>query len=301
MSVADEEKHRILVVDDSKLIRASFAKYLGAEFEVHLCDNGAEALATLAQDDGFSVLFTDLAMPVMDGYALLEHLRGSNNPALREIPVIVVTGKEDEEDARERLLALGATDFINKPFSSSELVSRARGYAALRKKVARLEQKLPVDTLTGLATREHFMEQGIRHTALARRHGFKLAVIRIAVANLEELKQEFGVPQLVKMMALAARVLQQNIRAEDIAAYFGTGQFAVLLVGGEPQVSAQIWARLRQRLAHFEFTVGGRKVSLVFKAGIKAQTIDASVADFQQVVQQAEDGLRLQMARQQPG
>lgn len=232
MSVVDEERHRILVVDDSKLIRASFSRYLGAEFELLLCDNGAEALAALAQDDGFSVIFTDLAMPVMDGYALLAQLRNSDNPVWREIPVIIVTGKEDEEEARERLLALGATDFINKPFSSSELVSRARGYAALRKKVARLEQKLPVDTLTGLATRDHFMEQGVRHAALARRHGFKLAVIRIAVANLDELKRDFGVPLLVKMMVLVARALQQNIRAEDIAAYFRAGQFAVLLVGG---------------------------------------------------------------------
>lgn len=301
MSVVDEERHRILVVDDSKLIRASFSRYLGAEFELLLCDNGAEALAALAQDDGFSVIFTDLAMPVMDGYALLAQLRNSDNPVWREIPVIIVTGKEDEEEARERLLALGATDFINKPFSSSELVSRARGYAALRKKVARLEQKLPVDTLTGLATRDHFMEQGVRHAALARRHGFKLAVIRIAVANLDELKRDFGVPLLVKMMVLVARALQQNIRAEDIAAYFRTGQFAVLLVGGEPQVLARVWSRLRHRLAHFELKVGDRRASLVFKAGIKAHIIDDSVTDFEQLVQQAEEGLRQQLALQQHG
>lgn len=299
MSEAATDKPRILVVDDSKLIRASFAKYLGAEFDVQLCENGMQALAALEQADDFSLIFTDLAMPQMDGYELLERIRASETPSLREIPVIIVTGKEDDEQDKERILGLGATDFISKPFHSSELISRARGYATLRKKVTRLEQKLPVDTLTGLATRDHFMEQGGRHTALARRQGFKLAVARIAVANLDELKRDFGVPLVVKMMAVVAKVMRQNIRTEDIAAYFGTGQFALLLVGVEPQATVQVWARLRGRLAQFELKVGDRKASLVFKAGVASQTIDESVVAFEQLVQRAEEGLRTQLADDQ--
>lgn len=299
MSEAATDKPRILVVDDSKLIRASFAKYLGTEFDVQLCENGMQALAALEQAEDFSLVFTDLAMPQMDGYELLERIRASENPSLREIPVIIVTGKEDDEQDKERILGLGATDFISKPFHSSELISRARGYATLRKKVTRLEQKLPVDTLTGLATRDHFMEQGGRHMALARRQGFKLAVARIAVANLDELKRDFGVPLVVKMMAVVAKVMRQNIRTEDIAAYFGTGQFALLLVGVEPQATVQVWARLRGRLAQFELKVGDRKASLVFKAGVASQTIDESVVAFEQLVQRAEEGLRTQLADDQ--
>lgn len=299
MSATANDKPRILVVDDSKLIRASFAKYLGTEFDVQLCENGAQALAVLEQAEDFSLIFTDLAMPQMDGYELLERIRASENTSLREIPVIIVTGKEDDEQDKERILGLGATDFISKPFHSSELISRARGYATLRTKVARLEQERPVDTLTGLATRDHFMEQGERHTALARRQGFKLAVARIAIANLEELKRDFGVPLVVKMMAVVAKVLRQNIRTEDIAAYFGTGQFALLLVGVEPQATVQVWARLRARLAQFELNVGDRKASLVFKAGVVAQTVDDSVPAFGQLVQRAEDGLRTQLADEQ--
>lgn len=295
MTESEASKPRILVVDDSKLIRASFAKYLGAEFDVQLCENGAQAVALLAQDDKFCLIFTDLSMPVMDGYELLEHVRNSDNAALCDIPVIIVTGKEDEEQDRERILALGATDFINKPFHSSELMSRARGYANLRKKVVKLEQTVPVDSLTGLMTRDYFLDQGIRHLALARRQGFKLAVARITVANLEELKKTYGVPLVIKMVAVVAKVLRDNLRTEDLAAYFGTGQFALLLPGSDPQATAQVWARLRTRIAKFELKVREQRVAIVLKAGIASQSIDQTVTEFDQLLQQAEEGLRAQL------
>ncbi|GAB4288419.1 MAG: diguanylate cyclase [Thiohalomonadaceae bacterium] len=291
-------KAKILVADDSRLIRASFSRYLGEQFELLLCEDGQQAWDMLQQADDFTLLFTDLSMPRLDGYALLERIRASENPAIRELPVIIVTGKEDEEEARDRLLALGATDFINKPFHSSELVSRARGYANLRKTVTRLEREVPVDKLTGLMTRDHFLEQGGKHLALARRQGFKISVARIAVVNLDELKQEFGVPLVVKMLALVAKVLRNSIRTEDSAASFATGQFALLLLGADPQATVQVWARLRSRLANFELKVGERKAAIAFKAGISTQSVADAVVDFDVLVQQAEDDLRAQLTSQ---
>jgi diguanylate cyclase (GGDEF)-like protein len=297
MSDDGKAKAKILVADDSRLIRASFARYLGEQFEVQLCENGAQALAALEQADDFSLIFTDLSMPGVDGYQLLEWIRNSENPRIRDMPVIIVTGKEDDEQERERILALGATDFINKPFHSSELVSRARGYASLRKTVTELEREVPVDKLTGLATRDYFMEQGGRHLALARRQGFKIAVARIAVANLDELKQEFGVPLVVKMLALVAKVLRENVRTEDIAACFGTGQYALLLLGADPQASVQVWARIRARLGNFELKVGERKALIAFKAGISTHNLQDTAAGFELLLQQAEDDLAAQLKK----
>ncbi|MEW6646607.1 MAG: response regulator [Pseudomonadota bacterium] len=295
MSDDGQGKAKILVADDSRLIRASFSRYLGEQFELVLCEDGQQAWDALEQTDDFTLLFTDLSMPRLDGYALLERIRACDNPAIRELPVIIVTGKEDEEEARERLLALGATDFINKPFHSSELVSRARGYASLRKTVTKLEREAPVDKLTGLMSRDYFLEQGKKHLALARRQEFKLSVARIAVANLEELKQEFGVPLVVKMLAVVAKVLRDSVRTEDIAASFSTGQFALLLLGADPQATVQVWARLRSRLANFELKVGERKASILFKAGISTQNVAETADGFDGLVRQAEDSLRAQL------
>ncbi|HEY0635030.1 MAG TPA: response regulator [Gammaproteobacteria bacterium] len=292
MSDSTSSRPRILVVDDSRLIRASFVKFLGEEFDIEQCEDGNQAWELLQKDQAFNLVFSDLSMPHLDGYQLLEKIRGSDNPEIAELPVIIVTGKEDGEDAKERFLSLGATDLVSKPFHSAELVSRARGYAALRKKVVQLEKQVPVDKLTGLSTREYFMEQGEKHLALARRNLYRLTVARIAIANLAQLKNEFGPQVAAKMIAVAGRALNDNKRTEDVAAHFGTGQFAMLLPGTDPQATAQVWARLRNRIANFQLKVGDKIAQISFTTGIASQNIDESISQFTQLLYQAEEALR---------
>jgi len=283
---------RILVVDDSRLIRASFVKFLGEEFDIEQCEDGAQAWELLQKDQAFNLVFSDLAMPKLDGYQLLEKIRGSDDPNISEIPVIIVTGKEDGEEAKDRFLGLGATDLVTKPFHSAELVSRARSYSALRKKVVQLEKQVPVDKLTGLATREHLMEQGEKHLALARRNLYKLTVARLAITNLVQLKNEFGAQVAAKMIALAGKAINENKRTEDLAAHFGVGQFALLLPGADPQATAQVWARLRNRISNFQLKVGDKVATISFATGIASLSIDDTVTQFSQVLYQAEEALR---------
>ncbi|HEY0721731.1 MAG TPA: response regulator [Gammaproteobacteria bacterium] len=292
MSDSTSTRPRLLVVDDSRLIRASFVKFLGEEFDIEQCEDGAQAWELLQQDQSFNLIFSDLSMPNLDGYQFLEKIRGSDNPEIAEMPVIIVTGKEDGEEAKERFLSLGATDLVSKPFHSAELVSRARGYAALRKKVVQLEKQVPVDKLTGLSTREYFMEQGEKHLALARRNYYRLTVARITIANLAQLKNDFGPQVAAKMIAVAGKALADNKRTEDVAAHFGTGQFALLLPGTDPQATAQVWARLRNRIANFQLKVGERLAQISFATGLSSQNIDESITQFSQMLYQAEEALR---------
>ena len=108
--------------------------------------NGAAALAALAKDRPDLVL-TDMMMPVMDGIGLLRRLRA--DPALRDIPVILLSARAGEE-ARIEGLRTGADDYLTKPFSARELLARvassielARGRAQtasiLRDEAHRLE------------------------------------------------------------------------------------------------------------------------------------------------------------------
>jgi two-component system cell cycle response regulator len=292
LSEQSTTKPRILVVDDSRLIRASFVKFLAEEFDITQSENGAQAWELLQNDSDFNVIFSDLSMPQLDGYQLLEKIRGSDNPEIAELPVIIVTGQEDGEEAKERFLGLGATDLVSKPFHSAELVSRARGYASLRKKVVQLEKQLPVDKLTGLATRESFMEQGEKHLALARRNLYKLTVARIAIANLPQLNNEFGPQIAAKMIALAGKALNDIKRTEDFAAHFGVGQFALLLPGADPQATAQVWARLRSRIANFQLKVGDKVAQVNFVTGVASQSIDETVSQFSLLLNHAEEALR---------
>ncbi len=115
----------VLVVDDEQRI-VNFTR-MNLELEgcrVLSASNGREALER-ARDDFPDIVLLDIMMPGMDGFEVLRRLREWST-----VPVIVLTAKDDEED-RIRGLELGADDYIGKPFSHRELVSRIR--AVLRR------------------------------------------------------------------------------------------------------------------------------------------------------------------------
>jgi two-component system, chemotaxis family, chemotaxis protein CheY len=110
----------VLIIDDSVVMRAVLAKLLrmtGIPLgTVHEAGNGAAGLALLERQRVDLVLL-DISMPVMRGDEMLERLR--EQPALRELPVVVVSS-ESSNERRAHLEALGAV-FVHKPFSPEQL------------------------------------------------------------------------------------------------------------------------------------------------------------------------------------
>ena len=103
---------RALVVDDSKVGRLTMLKKLEAmDVKVDLAESGQQALDYLTRHRP-DVIFMDHMMPDMDGFEVTRRIKAS--PATRDIPVIVVSGNEDEEFFRESR-AVGAVDAIAKP------------------------------------------------------------------------------------------------------------------------------------------------------------------------------------------
>jgi two-component system KDP operon response regulator KdpE len=118
-------KKRILIVDDEPRMRRFVRMNLDLEgYEVIEADNGLAAL-TKVRDDMPDLVLLDVAMPEMDGFETLERIR-----EVSTAPVIMLTVKSDEDD-RIRGLDLGADDYVTKPFSPRELLSRIR--AVLRR------------------------------------------------------------------------------------------------------------------------------------------------------------------------
>ena len=126
-------KPRVLVADDSRVIRKAVTKILGNDFELVEAEDGESAWDQLGKQDRVDVLMTDIEMPKLDGYGLICRVRAAEQSNLRDMPIIVITGAEDEV-TRERAYACGATDFITKPIDSVQLLARARAHAKLDEK-----------------------------------------------------------------------------------------------------------------------------------------------------------------------
>ncbi|CAB9492637.1 response regulator [Alteromonas macleodii] len=107
----------ILICDDSGFARRQMARSLpdGWDVDVSFAENGEQALALIKEGKG-DVVFLDLNMPVMDGYQTMEAIRQQDLPCL----VVVVSG-DVQAQAREKMLALGALDFIRKPIDNEKL------------------------------------------------------------------------------------------------------------------------------------------------------------------------------------
>jgi len=112
---------RVLVVDDEQDIVALVTYHLlKSGYRVSTARSGTEALAA-ARADRPALIVLDLMLPGMSGYEVLEQLRARDDT--RHIAVLMLTARRDEPD-RIRGLALGADDYLTKPFSPQELVLR---------------------------------------------------------------------------------------------------------------------------------------------------------------------------------
>ena len=119
----------VLICDDSSLARKQMARSLPAAWDVEIsyASNGHEALEGLRAGRGH-VLFLDLNMPDMDGYEVLEAIRREDLPTL----VVVVSG-DIQPEAHERVMKLGALDFIEKPVDTQKVADILDRYGIFRK------------------------------------------------------------------------------------------------------------------------------------------------------------------------
>ena len=121
MSTPQATGDRILVVDDEPDIIALVAYHLVKHgYRVSTASDGNEAVRAAKQELP-ALIILDLMLPGKSGYEVLEELRAA--PATRETAVLMLTARKEEED-RIRGLALGADDYLTKPFSPQELVLR---------------------------------------------------------------------------------------------------------------------------------------------------------------------------------
>jgi diguanylate cyclase (GGDEF)-like protein len=227
-----------LIVDDSPLVRESLRRVLvrgGLFEEVLVASDGAEALELLGRNGErrIDLVLCDLVMPEVDGFDLLERIVG--DPALEDLPVIVLTGK-DEVDTKVDALEAGAADYLTKPCHDSELLARVKVHHKmkllrdeLREANERLRELAIRDPLTGLFNRRHWRHLMLMELERCRRHERPIAVLMVDIDHFKTVNDRFGHVVGDRVLAAVARRLEGELRAHDSIARLGGEEFAVLL------------------------------------------------------------------------
>ena len=114
---------RVLVVDDEPNIVMSLRFLMEREgFQVEVASTGQAAVAALDREPADLVLL-DIMMPELDGFEVCQRIR--NNAAWRATKVVMLTAKGRDVE-RDKGLALGADDYVTKPFSTRDLVAKVK-------------------------------------------------------------------------------------------------------------------------------------------------------------------------------
>ncbi len=287
----DSSVSQILVVDDSRVIRRAAVKILQKEFDIIEAGDGEEAWYELQNNSNISVVFSDLGMPNMDGFELLDKIRNSHDPVLAKVPVIIITGAEETDGTKEEVLQLGATDFITKPFDSVSLKTRASAHINYRKEVQSLEKAAAHDKLTGLLTPVSFTEQGEQALAYAKRHNTELSLVRFDIDNFREIFDRYGKKISEQIVVKVASLVAEGKREEDIAAHQSLSHYMLLLPCSDAQGAENLVSRICQRVTRLKLKMGKDVFNLHFSAGIASLEMDDSEAKFDVLLQQSESAL----------
>ena len=124
-----DDKATVLVVDDTASDLSLIANLLKGDYRVQVANHGDKCLEIARSDSPPDLILLDIMMPEPDGYEVCRALKA--DPALRDIPVIFLTGKTGIDD-EQMGLELGAVDYITKPVSPPIVMARVATHLALK-------------------------------------------------------------------------------------------------------------------------------------------------------------------------
>jgi diguanylate cyclase (GGDEF)-like protein len=261
---------RVLLIEDDPDAAAHMRGLLEENWaaEVVLATRGQEARDAIdcADADGerFDLVVLDLGLPDIDGIELCRHAR--SQPALRRVPILVVTAYSDEEHI-ERAFEAGATDYLAKPVRSREVIARIRSAlreqrdrqhlsdttdrlqtvtAELRRSNEALQRLATVDPLTQLANRRQFNIGFHREWRRATRSGTSIAVIMVDIDHFHAYNEAHGhLAGDQCLVAVGETLVSVGQRPTDQVARWGGEEFVYVLPDSDLAGARRVAERVR--------------------------------------------------------
>jgi diguanylate cyclase (GGDEF)-like protein len=260
-------KFHVLVVDDdpdkSELLKVALVM---EGYEVQTATNGREALSAI---DSFQpdLVVSDIMMPELNGYELARRIR--ENPRTRYIPIILQSAAIIEAKDFRLGEEVGALGFITNTTDLDLLLARSRTLLDFRAYLDTCEEAAYSDHLTGAANRRRFDQQLDREIERAERYGHPFCLLLLDIDDFKKINDEFGHKAGDEVIKHLAKILQEGIRAGDLAARIGGDEFALLLVETTVVKGFEVADRLRQTIKDSDFpTAGSGTIKITASFGI---------------------------------
>ncbi|HEX8590124.1 PleD family two-component system response regulator, partial [Pseudomonas sp.] len=312
LQATDENAAMVLLVDDQAMIGEAVRRGLAQQdnIDFHFCADPHQAIAQAILIKP-TVILQDLVMPGLDGLTLVREYRA--NPATRDIPIIVLSTKEDPL-IKSAAFAAGANDYLVKLPDNIELVARIRyhsrsymtllqrdeAYRALRVSQQQLldtnlvlQRLMNSDGLTGLSNRRHFDEYLELEWRRSTREQTQISLLMIDVDYFKAYNDAFGHLEGDEALRQVAKAIRANSsRPSDLPARYGGEEFALVLPNTSPGGARLLAEKLRQSIAgmNIPHIAPSQGSSLTVSIGL-ATVVPQVGSHSRQLIQTADQGL----------
>lgn len=192
------------------------------------------------------LLILDLEMPHFNGIELCKTVR--TDLSWNALPILFLSARKDPKTIQQ-IYQAGADDYISKPFSEAELITRIFNRLD---RIHLLRSLAETDPITGLANRRRSTHDLNRYLHLSRRHCQPFCLALIALDYFQSINNQYGYTVGEQVMRQFSQILQRQFRDEDIVAHWGGEEF---LVGLYATNQADGYKRIAQLLGLVEKTV----------------------------------------------
>ena len=251
-------KYSVLIIDDEISNIITLSDILEQEYDVSALRDSRDAAETVKSDLP-DVVLLDIIMPEMNGFEVIETLKQSK--ATRDIPVIFITGLDDLK-AEEKGLALGAADYITKPFHAPIVKLRVKNQVKMLDQLRTIERLSMHDQLTGLPNRRNFESRMNQEWSRAQREQTPLSLLMIDIDNFKIYNDSYGHQQGDTALMTAAKAFKQALkRPGDFAVRWGGEEFIILLPNTDSNGAMEVAEQVRKSVE--EVVIPGKRMSKV--------------------------------------
>lgn len=274
-----DKRHRILVVDGSRVVRATLTKHLGGTCEVLEEADGESAWQVLMLDHHLSLVVAGMHLPKLEAMDLLARLRGSSIRRLREIPFVLIVSDLDNLAARAEEQSLGANGFISKTMKQPEML-------AVLKNLLDPPPAVPVPPRKGktggaVVPAEHRLLSGPKfEEALAgvtlTPSSEALSALVFSIDGRENLISRFGQEAAARIEERFASLLLAKLGPHDLAGQCRGARLGVISRGVDLLQAVRFAKKVCRSLAAGKILLRGEKVGLTASVGVASTSEDTA-------------------------
>jgi len=255
----------ILVIDDDPAQLMLLGHILYPLYDVKMAKSG-EAGLELAEKHNIDLILLDLVMQGMSGFEVLAQLKESDET--KHIPVIFITGSDSNEDEAKGL-ALGAVDYIRKPFTEVVVSLRVKIHLQLIAQMRTIENLSLTDGLTGINNRRSF-DQMIKSTwSYSKRANESFSVLMLDIDKFKQFNDKHGHLNGDTCLKTVAHTIRKSLeRGSDEVYRWGGEEFAVVLPYTRLDGAMLIAERIRENIAATPIHVGEGTVFITVSIGV---------------------------------